>query len=118
MGFGKLLAGFVVAGAVAAGVYYYLDKDSRKSGKTSNGEDITDAEEARDETADKVKDAATRAYTTIRQTTEDTVSKVKEAIGPNGEKIVTTAADTAAKVRDVVLDSAGKVKDIIRDEKQ
>lgn len=99
MGFGKILAGFAVAGAVAAGVYYYLDKDSRKGEKKENGEDITNDEEAKDESAEKVKDAVDRAYTTIRQTTEDTVTKVKEAIGPNGEKIVSTAADTAARVK-------------------
>ena len=92
--FAKFLAGCTVAGAAAAGMYYYLEK-SIAEGKLSED------------------DPTVRTYTTIKNTAYDTIGKVKEKIGPKGEGVLNVAQETAGKMKDVITDSAGKMKDIL-----
>ena len=87
---GKLLFGLAVAGATAATVY----------------KDYTE----------KFMTAATRTYTTIKDSSADAMAKVKEAIGPKGEEVLDVVGETAEKVKGVVADSAARVKDILQEE--
>ena len=106
--FGKFVAGIAVIGAAAAGVYYYLDQKSRKTQTAGNGDD-------ENETADSIKNAADRAYTTIKHGTDETVNKVREAFaeGGKGREVLDEAKTAAGKIKDDVVDSASKVINIM-----
>ena len=110
--FGRFMLGCGIIGAVAGGVYYYLDSMSKE--KAQEAPETGSDEEVRT-AAEEVEDAASRAYTTIRHSTDETLSRVKEAIGPKGEDVLEVVGETAARVKDVVLDSAEKVREIYRD---
>lgn len=107
---GRFILGSAVVGAVAAGVYYYLDKNQKD--QEGSAEPLGE-EEKHAAGKDKVLDAASRAYTTIRHGTEETINNVKKTVGPKGSEVMDVVGDAASKVRDVVADSAVKVKDIV-----
>lgn len=116
---GRLLFGIAVAGAAAATVYNYLDQSNRETDDEFNDdfpeEGGADASDEEDYT-EKFKTAATRTYTTIKESSADAMAKVKEAIGPKGEEVLDVVGETAGKVKDVVVDSAARVKDILQEE--
>ena len=68
----KFLAGCTIAGAAAAGMYYYLEK-SIAEGKLSED------------------NPAVRTYTTVKASAQDTFGKVREKIGPKGEGVLNVA---------------------------
>ena len=112
---GGLLFGAAVMAGVAAGVYYYLDKQDRKGSAGADETDdefITDEEEEED-AVDAIRDAADRAYATIKHGTDETISKVREAVGPKGEEIMDVASKAVGDMAGVVTDSAAKVKSIL-----
>ena len=116
--FGKLLFGLVVAGATAATVYNYLDQKMKETEDDFDA-DLADEEDGKTEEEDyteKLMTAATRTYTTIKESSADAMAKVKEAIGPRGEEVLDVVGETAGKVKDVVVDSATRVKDILQEE--
>ena len=116
---GRLLFGIAVAGAAAASVYNYLDQSNKETDDEFNDDfpEEGGAEPANEEDyTEKFKTAATRTYTTIKESSADAMAKVKEAIGPKGEEVLDVVGETAGKVKDVVVDSAARVKDILQEE--
>jgi|GEM_PF-1944396 len=105
----RLLLGAGFAGAVAAGVYYYLDQTAKEAEK----EHPEDKDGNKALAPENVKRAADRAYTTIKHSTDEAYTKVKEAIGPKGSQVLDEVSDAAGKVKDTVVASAGRVKDIV-----
>lgn len=116
--FGKFVAGVGILGAAAIGVYYMLDQDAKKKASetvTKGEEDSTGTaeEESTSFDEDQFRDAASRAYTTIKHGTEAAVDKMKESIGPKGEDVLKEVGNAAGKVKDTVVDSANRVRDIL-----
>lgn len=77
--FGKFLVGIGVAGAVAGATYYMLEQLGEKAQQTvrssapgGNG-DVIDLSGSAQAMGDAAKEAADRAYTTIKHGTEETV---------------------------------------------
>lgn len=115
---GKLLFGLAVAGATAATVYNYLDQKNSEPDEDFD-DDFEDDDTPKSEEEDyteKFMTAATRTYTTIKESSADAMAKVKEAIGPKGEEVLDVVGETAEKVKGVVADSAARVKDILQEE--
>ena len=115
---GKLLFGLAVAGATAATVYNYLDQKNSEPDEDFD-DDFEDDDTPKSEEEDyteKFMTAATRTYTTIKDSSADAMAKVKEAIGPKGEEVLDVVGETAEKVKGVVADSAARVKDILQEE--
>ena len=117
---GKFLVGCSVIGAAAAGVYYYLEKTSGKASADADSQ----TERTSPIDVEAVKEAADRAYTTIRHGTDETIAKVKEAIGPKGEEVAAAAQETAEKVKEAAeelkeaaKDAAEEVVEFFDDEK-
>lgn len=113
---GKLLFGLAVAGATAATVYNYLDQKNSEPDEDFD-DDFEDDDTPKSEEEDyteKFMTAATRTYTTIKESSADAMAKVKEAIGPKGEEVLDVVGETAEKVKGVVADSAARVKDILQ----
>ena len=84
---GKFLLGLAVAGFTAATVYNYLD-ESQKSDEDFEDDLPEDEAEEEEDPAEKLKVAATRTYTTIKEGSADAMAKVREAIGPKGEEVL------------------------------
>ena len=98
---GRLLFGIAVAGAAAATVYNYLDQSNKETDDEFNDDfpEEGGAEPANEEDyTEKFKTAATRTYTTIKESSADAMAKVKEAIGPKGEEVLDVVGETAGKV--------------------
>lgn len=110
---GRFLFGLAVAGVTAATVYNYLDEGKESDEDFEN--DLPEEEEEDDPT-ERLKEAATRTYTTIKAGSADAMAKVREAIGPKGEEVLDVVGETADKVKNVVVDSAARVKDILSEE--
>ena len=74
---GKFLFGLAVAGAAAATVYNYLDEKSREDVDEFEDDQADDAEDLEeDDTAERIKSAANRTYTTIKTGSADAMAKV------------------------------------------
>ena len=112
---GKLLFGLAVAGVTAATVYNYLDESNGSEEDFENDLPEDQAEEEEDRT-ERLKVAAERTYTTIKAGSADAMAKVREAIGPKGEEVLDVMGETAGNIRNVVVDSAVRVKDILAEE--
>ena len=100
---GKLLFGLAVAGATAATVYNYLDESGKKDDSAKN--ELPEETPEEEDPAEKLKEAANRTYTTIKEGSADAMAKVREAIGPKGEEVLDVVGETADKVKNVVVDS-------------
>ena len=100
----KLIFGTALVGAAAYGLYSYLTKvEEDEDYMDSDLEDIeklegapsdeeAEAEEDFEEddfdvTAETIKQAANRAYTTIQHGSQQAVGRMKEAVGPKGEEV-------------------------------
>lgn len=107
----KFLVNTAIVGAIAGGVYYYLDQNARR-----NAADAEDPDEA-PRTFDKenIKDAADRAYTTIAHGTEEAAATIKRTVGPQGEQILSDVQDAAGKVQETVTYAGKKVGGIVTD---
>jgi hypothetical protein len=139
--FGKTLFGLAVFTVAAAGVYGYLKSSSKesvcdsdadtgdKSAADENSKGFTDPDVDSGADDDYVSDAAAfaeRAYTTLKETATsaadkvrtEVAPKVKETIGPKGEDILKVVGDTAVQFKDAVVESAGKVRDIVNDKEK
>ena len=103
------------------------DDDDSREDENSKGFTDPDVDSGADE--DYVSDAAAfaeRAYTTLKETATsaadkvrtEVVPKVKETIGPKGEDILKVVGDTAVQFKDAVVESAGKVRDIVNDKEK
>lgn len=112
---GKVLFGLAVAGVTAATVYNYLEENGNKTGDEFE-DDTREVEEEDNDTAERFVNAATRTYTTIKESSADAMAKVREAIGPKGEEVLDVVGETAGKVKDAVVDSAVRVKDILSED--
>ena len=126
---GKLIFGTALVGAAAYGLYSYLtkvedDMDSdledieKLEGAPSDGE--AEGEESFEEddfdvTAETIKQAANRAYTTIQHGSQQAVDRMKEAVGPKGEEVFNTVEAAATEVGKTVKDSATKIREILRE---
>ena len=64
----------------------------------------------------KIQDAASRAYTTIRHSSDEAAAAIREKIGPKGEEVLGVAKENAGKIREAVVDSAVRIKDIMKKE--
>lgn len=128
--FGKLVLSTAVLGAAVYGVYSYLNKleeeedygydDSDYEEVDENGEPVASAEEEEfydDEvdTAETIKQAANRAYTTIQHGSKKAMEKVKEAVGPRGEEVISEVGVAAREVGKTVKDSASKICEILKE---
>lgn len=128
----KLIFGTALVGAAAYGLYSYLTKvEEDKDYMDSDLEDIEKLEgapsdeEAEDEedfeeddfdvTAETIKQAANRAYTTIQHGSQQAVDRMKEAVGPKGEEVLNTVEAAATEVGKTVKDSATKIREILRE---
>ena len=128
----KLIFGTALVGAGAYGLYSYLTKvEEDKDYMDSDLEDIEKLEgapsdeEAEDEedfeeddfdvTAETIKQAANRAYTTIQHGSQQAVDRMKEAVGPKGEEVLNTVEAAATEVGKTVKDSATKIREILRE---
>lgn len=128
----KLIFGTALVGAAAYGLYSYLTKvEEDKDYTDSDLEDIEKLEgapsdeEAEDEedfeeddfdvTAETIKQAANRAYTTIQHGSQQAVDRMKEAVGPKGEEVLNTVEAAATEVGKTVKDSATKIREILRE---
>lgn len=112
MSLAKFLVNTVIIGAVAGGVYHYLDQNAKAN--AANAEDPDLAPTALD--PENIKDAANRAYTTIQHGTEEAAGNFKKAIGPQGEEILNNVTDAAGKIRDTAVDTGKRVGDIVGDQ--
>ena len=114
--FGKFLVGIGVAGAVAGATYYMLEQLGEKAKQpvrsSAGGEngDVIDLSESAQAVTDAAKEAADRAYTTIKHGSEEAVDALKEAVGPTGSEVIDVVGETAGKVKDAFVDSAVRVK--------
>ena len=132
---GKLLFGTALVGAAAYGLYSYLTKVEEDEDYTdSDLEDIeklegapsdeeAEAEEDFEEddfdvTAETIKQAANRAYTTIQHGSQQAVDRMKEAVGPKGEEVLNTVEAAATEVGKTVKDSATKIREILREKNE
>lgn len=128
----KLIFGTALVGAAVYGVYSYLTKvEEDEDYMDSDLEDIEKLEgapsdeEAEDEedfeeddfdvTAETIKQAANRAYTTIQHGSQQAVDRMKEAVGPKGEEVLNTVEAAATEVGKTVKDSATKIREILRE---
>ena len=128
----KLIFGTALVGAAAYGLYSYLTKvEEDKDYTDSDLEDIeklegapsdeeAEAEEDFEEddfdvTAETIKQAANRAYTTIQHGSQQAVDRMKEAVGPKGEEVLNTVEAAATEVGKTVKDSATKIREILRE---
>ena len=128
----KLIFGTALVGAAAYGLYSYLTKvEEDEDYMDSDLEDIEKLEgapsdeEAEDEedfeeddfdvTAETIKQAANRAYTTIQHGSQQAVDRMKEAVGPKGEEVLNTVEAAATEVGKTVKDSATKIREILRE---
>lgn len=128
----KLIFGTALVGAAVYGVYSYLTKVEEDEDYTdSDLEDIeklegapsdeeAEAEEDFEEddfdvTAETIKQAANRAYTTIQHGSQQAVDRMKEAVGPKGEEVLNTVEAAATEVGKTVKDSATKIREILRE---
>ena len=102
---GKFLAGCTIAGAAAAGAYYYLEKAAQKA------DSVTDAPPGAQ--IGSFTDAAGRTYTTIKDNAEQAYSRMKEKMGPRGEGVLNVVEETAGRMKEVLRDSAGKMKNVM-----
>lgn len=129
---GKLIFGTALVGAAAYGLYSYLTKvEEDEDYMDSDLEDIeklegapsdeeAEAEEDFEEddfdvTAETIKQAANRAYTTIQHGSQQAVDRMKEAVGPKGEEVLNTVEAAATEVGKTVKDSATKIREILRE---
>ena len=128
----KLIFGTALVGAAAYGLYSYLTKvEEDEDYMDSDLEDIeklegapsdeeAEAEEDFEEddfdvTAETIKQAANRAYTTIQHGSQQAVDRMKEAVGPKGEEVLNTVEAAATEVGKSVKDSATKIREILRE---
>ena len=128
----KLIFGTALVGAAAYGLYSYLTKvEEDEDYMDSDLEDIeklegapsdeeAEAEEDFEEddfdvTAETIKQAANRAYTTIQHGSQQAVDRMKEAVGPKGEEVLSTVEAAATEVGKTVKDSATKIREILRE---
>lgn len=128
----KLIFGTALVGAAAYGLYSYLTKvEEDEDYMDSDLEDIeklegapsdeeAEAEENFEEddfdvTAETIKQAANRAYTTIQHGSQQAVDRMKEAVGPKGEEVLNTVEAAATEVGKTVKDSATKIREILRE---
>lgn len=128
----KLIFGTALVGAAVYGVYSYLTKvEEDEDYMDSDLEDIeklegapsdeeAEAEEDFEEddfdvTAETIKQAANRAYTTIQHGSQQAVDRMKEAVGPKGEEVLNTVEAAATEVGKTVKDSATKIREILRE---
>lgn len=128
----KLIFGTALVGAAAYGLYSYLTKvEEDEDYMDSDLEDIeklegapsdeeAEAEEDFEEddfdvTAETIKQAANRAYTTIQHGSQQAVDRMKEAVGPKGEEVLNTVEAAATEVGKTVKDSATKIREILRE---
>lgn len=107
----KFLLNTAIAGAVAGGVYYYLDQNAKRNAAVAEDPDL--APGALD--SENIKDAADRAYTTIVHGTEEVTASIKRSVGPQGEAIISNVQDAAGKVEETVTYAGKKVGDIVKD---
>lgn len=131
----KLIFGTALVGVAAYGLYSYLTKvEEDKDYMDSDLEDIEKLEgapsdeEAEDEedfeeddfdvTAETIKQAANRAYTTIQHGSQQAVDRMKEAVGPKGEEVLNTVEAAATEVGKTVKDSATKIREILREKNE
>ena len=131
----KLIFGTALVGAAAYGLYSYLTKvEEDEDYMDSDLEDIeklegapsdeeAEAEEdfeedAFDVTAETIKQAANRAYTTIQHGSQQAVDRMKEAVGPKGEEVLNTVEAAATEVGKTVKDSATKIREILREKNE
>lgn len=131
----KLIFGTALVGAAAYGLYSYLTKvEEDEDYMDSDLEDIEKLEgapsdeEAEDEedfeeddfdvTAETIKQAANRAYTTIQHGSQQAVGRMKEAVGPKGEEVLNTVEAAATEVGKTVKDSATKIREILREKNE
>ena len=131
----KLIFGTALVGAAAYGLYSYLTKVEEDEDYTdSDLEDIeklegapsdeeAEAEEDFEEddfdvTAETIKQAANRAYTTIQHGSQQAVDRMKEAVGPKGEEVLNTVEAAATEVGKTVKDSATKIREILREKNE
>lgn len=131
----KLIFGTALVGAAAYGLYSYLTKvEEDEDYVDSDLEDIeklegapsdeeADAEEDFEEddfdvTAETIKQAANRAYTTIQHGSQQAVDRMKEAVGPKGEEVLNTVEAAATEVGKTVKDSATKIREILREKNE
>ncbi|MBP3737138.1 MAG: hypothetical protein J6I56_08975 [Lachnospiraceae bacterium] len=105
---GKFLIGCTIAGAAAAGAYYYLEKAAQLA------DSATDAPPGAQ--IGSFTDAAGRTYTTIKDNAEQAYTRIKGKMGPKGEGVLNVVEETAGRMKEVITDSAGKVKDIVSEE--
>ena len=130
----KLIFGTALVGAAAYGLYSYLTKvEEDEDYMDSDLEDIeklegapsdeeAEAEEDFEEddfdvTAETIKQAANRAYTTIQHGSQQAVDRMKEAVGPKGEEVLNTVEATT-DVGKTVTDSATKIREILREKNE
>lgn len=131
----KLIFGTALVGAAVYGVYSYLTKvEEDEDYMDSDLEDIeklegapsdeeAEAEEDFEEddfdvTAETIKQAANRAYTTIQHGSQQAVDRMKEAVGPKGEEVLNTVEAAATEVGKTVKDSATKIREILREKNE
>ena len=130
----KLIFGTALVGAAAYGLYSYLTKVEDEDCMDSDLEDIeklegapsdgeAEAEEDFEEddfdvTAETIKQAANRAYTTIQHGSQQAVDRMKEAVGPKGEEVLNTVEAAATEVGKTVKDSATKIREILREKNE
>lgn len=131
----KLIFGTALVGAAVYGVYSYLTKvEEDEDYADSDLEDIeklegapsdeeAEAEEDFEEddfdvTAETIKQAANRAYTTIQHGSQQAVDRMKEAVGPKGEEVLNTVEAAATEVGKTVKDSATKIREILREKNE
>ena len=131
----KLIFGTALVGAAAYGLYSYLTKvEEDEDYMDSDLEDIeklegapsdeeAEAEEDFEEddfdvTAETIKQAANRAYTTIQHGSQQAVDRMREAVGPKGEEVLNTVEAAATEVGKTVKDSATKIREILREKNE
>ena len=131
----KLIFGTALVGAAAYGLYSYLTKvEEDEDYMDSDLEDIEKLEGAPsdeeaeveedfeeddfDVTAETIKQAANRAYTTIQHGSQQAVDRMKEAVGPKGEEVLNTVEAAATEVGKTVKDSATKIREILREKNE
>lgn len=111
MSFFKILLNTALVTAVASGVYYYLDQNSRRNAEAA--EDPNEAPGPLDR--ENIKDAADRAYTSIRHGTDEVAQSIRRSVGPQGEEILDDVTEAAGIVRETVTYAGRKVGDIVTD---
>lgn len=131
----KLIFGTALVGAAAYGLYSYLTKveededymdsdledieklEGAPSDEEAEGEEDFEEDDF-DVTAETIKQAANRAYTTIQHGSQQAVDRMKEAVGPKGEEVLNTVEAAATEVGKTVKDSATKIREILREKNE